>query len=205
MPDRPDACQEITISLDPRSPLVLDVHELDRRPGTMRSVSRQVPAPSGMGSDIIGVVAGSLLQVSFKLESVVEGVLVTGTVGGRATGECGRCLAPSEAQVEGWVTELFSYPSRRHMAGSEDDDVRELEGDLIDLEPVVRDAVVLALPFQPVCRPDCPGLCSQCGARLADQPDHRHEVLDPRWAELEKLQGLAASGGDRRTDAQEEN
>jgi uncharacterized protein len=72
--------------------------------------------------------------------------------------------------------------------------------------------VVPALPFQPVCRDDCPGLCSECGARLADDPDHHHDVVDPRWS---ALQGLALDEGgateDRRepagsrTDAQEEN
>jgi len=68
--------------------------------------------------------------------------------------------------------------------GDDEEDVRELEGDLIDLEPALRDTVVPALPFQPLCRPDCPGLCSECGARLADDPDHSHETLDPRWAAL---------------------
>ena len=70
----------------------------------------------------------------------------------------------------------------------EDEDVSKLEDDLLDLEPLLRDAVVLALPFQPVCREDCPGLCPECGARLADEPDHQHEqAIDPRWAGLEGL------------------
>ena len=70
-------------------------------------------------------------------------------------------------------------------ADDEDDDVSRLEGDLLDLEPLLRDAVVLALPFQPLCRDDCPGLCTECGARLADDPDHQHdEPVDPRWAAL---------------------
>ena len=67
-------------------------------------------------------------------------------------------------------------------ADSDEDEVHELVGDLIDLEPVLRDAVVPTLPFKPVCRPDCPGLCSECGARLADDPDHHHDVFDPRWS-----------------------
>ena len=68
-----------------------------------------------------------------------------------------------------------------------DEEVHELQGEHLDLEPVLRDAVVPALPFQPVCRPDCPGLCPQCGARLADEPDHGHEDVDPRWAALRDL------------------
>jgi uncharacterized protein len=56
----------------------------------------------------------------------------------------------------------------------------------VDLEPVVRDAVVLALPFQPVCRPDCPGLDPETGEKLVHQPEQpAREVLDPRWAALE--------------------
>ena len=65
--------------------------------------------------------------------------------------------------------------------------------DLLDLEPLLRDAVVLALPFQPLCEDDCPGLCAECGARLADDPDHAHEAaIDPRWAGLAALQQDAA-------------
>jgi uncharacterized protein len=167
----------------------------------MITVSREVPAPAGMGTDVIGVADGSPLRVDLRLESVMEGVLVTGTVAGRATGECIRCLTDLEQDVEADVTELFAYPGKRPEQDEDEDDVRELEGDLIDLEPVVRDAVVPALPFQPVCRDDCPGLCSECGARLADDPGHHHDVVDPRWA---ALQGLTGSTG-RPTDDEEEN
>jgi uncharacterized protein len=96
---------------------------------------------------------------------------------------------------------LYAYPDKRPEADVDEDDVRELEGDLINLEPALRDAVVPALPFQPVCRDDCPGLCSECGARLADDPDHHHDAVDPRWA---ALQGLARTEG-AQTDDEEEN
>ena len=79
--------------------------------------------------------------------------------------------------------ELFVYEE----SDAEDEALR-MEGDLLDLEPVLRDAVVLSLPFQPLCRDDCPGLCVECGARLADDPDHQHdEAIDPRWAALQTL------------------
>jgi uncharacterized protein len=69
-----------------------------------------------------------------------------------------------------------------------DDETSMLEDDLLDLEPLLRDAVVLALPFTPLCEDDCPGLCTECGARLADDPDHTHEApIDPRWAGLTAL------------------
>jgi uncharacterized protein len=84
------------------------------------------------------------------------------------------------------VQQLYAYPDQMPQ-DAEDDDTEELEGDLVDFEPVLRDAVVLALPFQPVCREDCPGLCSECGARLADDPGHQHDQVDPRWAALQSL------------------
>ncbi len=200
------------IRLNPRAPLVLHTHELDRRPGSMITVVRDVPAPADLGTEVIGVAVGSLLHLDLRLESVMEGVLVTGTARGRATGECIRCLTDVEQDIEVDLTELYAYPGKRPEEDVDEDDVHELAGDLIDLEPVLRDAVVPALPFQPVCRPDCPGLCSQCGASLADDPNHHHDVADPRWA---ALQGLALDEGqptneDRepagaRSDAQEEN
>ena len=97
-----------------------------------------------------------------------------------------RCLDDVEQVIDADLQELFAYPGRKP-EGEDDEDLRELEDELIDLEPAVRDAVVPALPFQPVCRDDCPGLCAQCGARLADDPGHQHESADPRWAALQGL------------------
>ena len=114
----------------------------------------------------------------------VEGVLVTGTAVAQLEGECVRCLTGIFDEVEVDVQELFTYP------GSEatDEEASHLDGELIDLEPVLRDAIVLELPFQPMCQPDCPGLCPECGARLAEDPDHSHEApVDPRWAGLADL------------------
>jgi uncharacterized protein len=89
------------------------------------------------------------------------------------------------------VQELFVYPERASAAVDAGDDEADeealLEDDLADIEPAVRDSVVTALPFQPLCREDCPGLCSECGARLADDPDHHHDVVDPRWAALQTM------------------
>ena len=177
-------------TLDPRSPLVLDTHELGRRPGSMRTVQRTVPAPEDLGTDVIGIPTGSDLDLDLRLEAVMEGVLVSGTVRGRASGECVRCLDVIDQEVEVDVQELFTYPERVRAAeveGDDEDEVRELVGDLIDFEPALRDAVVPALPFQPICQADCPGLCSECGARLADDPGHAHDVVDPRWSALTRM------------------
>ncbi|PWI44274.1 hypothetical protein CK485_19970 [Streptomyces sp. ICBB 8177] len=183
--------------LDHRDPLVFDTRELGRRPGAMKKVSRTAPAPADLGlAGVIGVPQGTPVELDLRLESVMEGVLVTGTAHAPVTGECVRCLEPIERELDTDFQELYSYPDAGERFGGESaeadgDDEEEtlfVEDDLFDLEPVLRDAVVLALPLQPVCREDCPGLCSECGARLADDPDHHHDVADIRWA---ALQGLA--------------
>jgi uncharacterized protein len=180
------ASRRIQLSrLDPRAPLVVDTRDLGRRPGSIRRLSRTLPAPAGLGVEVIGVPEGSELELELRLESVVEGVLVSGDLRARLEGECARCLDPVASSQEAPLQELFLYPDQ----DVDDVEALRLEGDLIDLEPVVRDAVVLALPFQPVCRPDCPGLCVVCGVRMADDPAHGHEQADPRWDVLKSTLG----------------
>ncbi|MEO6509598.1 MAG: YceD family protein [Nocardioides sp.] len=173
--------------LDPRAPLVLDTRELGRRPGSQRQVTRSAPAPADLGIEVLHVPEGSPVEFDLRLEAVMEGVLVTGTARAGLEGECARCLGPISDDIEVDLQELYVYDDRQHDP-DEDDEVSMLQADLLDLEPLLRDAVVLALPFQPLCRPDCPGLCVECGARLADDPDHTHEEpVDPRWAALAEL------------------
>jgi uncharacterized protein len=174
------------VSLDPRAPLVLDTRELGRRPGSQRQVSRTVPAPADLGIEVLQVPEGSPVELDLRLEAVMEGVLVTGTAYASLAGECARCLEPLTDEMVVDLQELFVYED--HALPGEDDEVSMLQDDLVDLEPLLRDAVVLALPFQPLCTDDCPGLCPECGARLADDPDHAHEAaIDPRWATLAEL------------------
>lgn len=187
--------------LDPASPFVLDAKEVGRRPGSMREVHRTVQAPPDFGTDVLAIPPGDPMELDVRLESVHEGILVTGTVTATATGACVRCLDDIGLPVDAGFQELFVWPDRaRHhqeVAAEQDEDELRIEDERIDLDPVLRDAVLPALPFQPVCREDCPGLCPQCGARLEDDPDHQHDVLDPRWAALEALRPLAeGAGGD---------
>ncbi len=178
-------------TLDPRVPLVLDIHELGRRPGAMRRINRTVPAPADMGlGGVVGVPEGAGLELDGRLESVMDGVLVSGTVQAPLVGECVRCLDPVYGEIAVDLQELYVYPDRVPDDGSGVDGTDEelvVEGDLIDLEQAVRDSVVLALPQAPLCRDDCPGLCPQCGTRLADHPGHTHDSTDPRWAALTGL------------------
>jgi uncharacterized protein len=147
-----------------------------------------VPAPSGLHLDLIGVPSGAQLRLDLRLESVVEGVLVSGRVFAPTRGECGRCLDPVSTDLVVDVRELFAYPDSVTDQTTDADEVRRLNGDLCDLEPAIRDSVVLALPLTPLCRSDCAGLCPSCGERWDDlPPDHAHEVLDPRWAGLPEI------------------
>jgi DUF177 domain-containing protein len=170
--------------LDPRSPLVVNTHELGRRPGSMRTLDLTVPAPEDLGVELIGVPAGSPVEVQLRLEAVMEGVLASGRAQVTLSGECARCLDPIEDDLDVTFQELYVYPE----SDAEEDEASRLDGELLDLEPALRDAVVLALPFRPVCSEDCQGLCLECGARLSDDPGHAHdESIDPRWAVLTTL------------------
>ncbi len=171
-------------TLDPRAPFVLDTRELGRRPGSQRRVTRDAEAPAELGIEILGVPEGSPVQLDLRLEAVMEGVLVTGTATAGLEGECARCLEPIEDTITVDLQELYLYD----VSADDEEDVSRVEDELIDLEPVLRDAVVLALPFRPLCSEECPGLCAECGARLADDPEHTHEApVDPRWAALQGL------------------
>ncbi|RLP06786.1 YceD family protein [Propionibacterium australiense] len=177
--------------LDARDPLVLDTHELARQAGALRELHDTVEAPADLGIEVIGVPEGAPMRLDLTLESVVEGVLVTGAVQVPLAGECSRCLDPISDRGSYRITELYNYPGRP----AEDDELF-LEDDLLDLEPAIRAAVVLELPFSPLCRPDCRGLCQVCGTNLNENPDHRHEsAIDPRWSKLAGLGGDMASRG----------
>ncbi|BCB82166.1 metal-binding protein [Phytohabitans flavus] len=174
--------------LDPRSPLVLDTRELPRRPGAMRTVSRVVPAPADLGLELIGVPEGADLTLDLRMESVSEGVLVSGTASASVAGECSRCLRPVSDSVVVTIQELYAYEHSATVETTDEDEVGRLQGDLVDLEPALRDAVVLALPANPLCREDCPGLCPECGVPWDELPaGHSHEQVDPRWAALSQL------------------
>ncbi len=165
----------------------------------MRTSNRVVPSPGSFATGMVGVPEGTDIELDYRLEAVMEGVLITGTARTLFEGECSRCLDPVSSSVEADFQELFRYPgdddgSGGAGSGTEADSGDEeedyyLEGDLLDLEQVIRDAVVLALPLTPLCRADCPGLCVECGVKLAEAgADHGHgERADPRWEALRKL------------------
>jgi uncharacterized protein len=164
-----------------KTPYTVDVYDLMHRPGEMRERALDVIVPESFGNAMIGVKQGSELRIDLRMESLHDGILVSADIEGTAAGECGRCLIDIEQPLQVEIQELFAYSSDEAFE-------YEVHEDTIDLEPVVRDAVVLSLPFQPVCQEDCLGLCPQCGVRLLDNPGHEHEApIDPRWAALGDL------------------
>ena len=163
------------------TPYTIPVYDLMHRPGEMREKQLDIVVPEGFGNAVIGVPTGGTLHVDLRLESLHDGILVTGDVRGTAEGECVRCLIEVSQPVRVEFAELFAYSFDEAFDYTVHDDH-------VDLEPLVRDAVVLSLPFQPVCQEDCLGLCPECGVRLLDNPGHEHEApVDPRWAALSQL------------------
>jgi uncharacterized protein len=182
---------------------VLDTRSLGRAPGSMREVHRAVTAPEKIGLDLIAIPAGAEIDVDLMLQAVSEGVLVTGTVSAPLEGECSRCLESFADQVELQITELFAYPDSATEQTTEQDEIYRLVDDMIDLGPVLVDAVGLELPLQPLCEPGCAGLCPECGVRMAIAGlDHKHEILDPRWAGLAKFAAEDPGTGVTDTDAE---
>jgi uncharacterized protein len=166
---------------------VFDMRPLGRQPGSVRDQTRTAHAPDGLGSGLALVPAGAEVALDLRFEAVAEGVLVTGSAVAPLTGECARCLDPLTTTTEVSFQELYRY--QPDPGEDEADEERFLDGDWLDLEPAFRDAVVLALPLSPLCQEDCPGLCAECGARLAEAgPGHGHGAdVDPRWGPLRQL------------------
>lgn len=162
---------------------MIDTQELGRRAGAMLARELTVAAPSDFGTEVIGAPEGSELQISLRLEAVIEGVLVTGDVEANIQGECSRCLAPLSLDLVVDFQELYEHPDEDNKT----EDSLLLEGDLLDLEPALRDAIVLALPLAPLCSEDCLGLCTECGFELNNDPEHHHDTVDARWLALEGL------------------
>jgi uncharacterized protein len=183
------------------SPWVIDIRKLGRRPGLMRTYQRTIPAPPDFRLEVIGIPEGAPVELDLRLESASEGVFVSGSAHARIVGECARCLEVLSDEATVRLGELFAYPDSTTVATTEEDEVSQVVDDLIDTEPMVRDAVLLTLPLAPLCREDCPGLCPECGERWADLGSaHSHETLDPRWA---ALQGRLASDTDPEAAADE--
>jgi uncharacterized protein len=181
-----------------------NTHELPRRAGEMKEYQLDLEILEPVGVALVAVPAGDIIEIDMRLESVTEGVLLSADLYTVAKGECIRCLDPVEIIVERKIQELYRYEptsdkggkrkkhSARNDASDEIDldavDELWLEGNEMNLEAPIRDAIVLDLPVNPLCSQDCLGLCPDCGEKWANLPDeHIHEAVDARWAGLAGL------------------
>jgi uncharacterized protein len=161
-------------------PFLINVVELLRHPMSRRSVRVEVPS-EGLRVLESNVAEGTPISVDVELESLTDGIVVTGRVATQWVGDCRRCLGPVTGTMDVVVRELYQ-------PRPDNDDAFAIDGDFLDLEPLVREAVLLELPLAPLCRPDCAGLCPECGAdRNETDCGHTEVSGDPRWAALEEL------------------
>jgi uncharacterized protein len=184
--------------VNPERVYELNTYELPRRAGEMKEYTLDLEILERVGVELIAVPVGEIIELDLRLESVTEGILATGQIYAVAKGECTRCLDPVEIEIERSMQELYRYePSkdrnnRKKRRDDEDDldidDEFMMDGDLMQLEIPIRDAIVLELPVNPLCSPDCLGLCPDCGEKWLNLPaDHAHELKDPRWRALDSL------------------
>ena len=169
------------------APFVVDVRALIGKPGAYERVSLTEEAGDGVSTEMVTVTPTEPVRVDAMLESVREGILVTGSAKTAGDAICSRCLDPVRVDLDAELQELYAWSAEE----AETDDLGELgphlQSETLDLRPAIRDGLILEMPLAPLCSDSCPGLCPQCGARLADEPDHHHETSDPRWAALSAL------------------
>ena len=163
--------------------LSVDVSDLLRRPGASERV-RADASLEGLRVPLAWVAEGEPLRADLLLEALVDGIHVTGVVAGDLTFECRRCLREVVQPLALPLDDVFLYPGE----ADDDGEVYRVEGEAIDLEPLIRDAVMLAMPLNPLCREECKGLCTTCGADLNETDcGHSQEPVDVRWTGLEQL------------------
>ena len=190
------------------NPFVLNTHELPRRAGEMKEYELDIEAPVRIGVPLIGVPEGDVIEADVRLESVTEGVLLSAEIYAVAQGECIRCLDPVEQVVNRKIQELYRYEptnekGRKKRREDEDidldvEDELQMEGDHMNLEIPIIDAIILALSVNPLCDEECMGLCPDCGEKWESLPDdHSHEVVDARWSGLASLLEKPADFGNQ--------
>ena len=179
------------------NPFLFNAHDLPRRAGEMREYFLEIDDHEPMGFDVISIPDYEPIDLELRLEAVADGILVTGTVSAEAIGECTRCLDPVEISIDEKFQELFLYEvdyrqkkkstrKEEDLLDEEADLVKYMEGEMVDLEPSVRDAIILNLPINPLCELGCLGLCPECGIKWSLLPTaHAHASTDIRWAGLE--------------------
>lgn len=195
-----------------QSPWAIPVAQVGSRPGQSFEIDQTFPAPSGIGDEFFGVAEGSDIEVNARFDSIVDGLIFSGTATARTTGECGRCLTDIDRDQTISLSTFMPYdadptqtvtPGSKHeeviVAGEEESaETHPLSagGNFADIETLLRDGFTQEIPMTPLCKPDCRGLCPQCGLNLNDNPDHVHTVTDIRLSALEELKAQLETEGD---------
>ena len=190
------------------NPFILNTHDLPRRAGEMKEYELDIEAPVRIGVPLIGIPEGDIIEADVRMESVTEGVLLSAEIYAVALGECIRCLDPVEQVIDRKIQELYRYEptnekGRKKRREDEDvdldaEDELQMEGDQMNLEMPIIDAIILALSVNPLCDEECMGLCPDCGEKWESLPDdHRHEVVDARWSGLASLLEKPADFGNQ--------
>ena len=156
----------------------VQIKDLVGKPGAMREQTIEHTLTEPLGTDVIAVPEGAVVELPLRLESVHEGILITANLKAKAEGECSRCLEPVQYEVDAEIQELFHYRP-------ETEEDLPIEQDSLDLEQPIIDAVVLSLPIKPLCSESCGGICPGCGEKLSEDEEHDHEgPVDPRFDAL---------------------
>ena len=163
-------------------PLIVNAVELLRRPGTTKDIDVAVAVLDFEFDDVR--IVDTPVDISVHLESLSTGIHVSGTAHATWAGVCRRCLAPLVERMSVDLDEMYQK-------GTYDPDAYEIENDQINLLPMVREGLLLAVPLSPLCREDCPGFCPHCGADLSETHcECDTSASDPRWSALENLKGV---------------
>jgi DUF177 domain-containing protein len=158
------------------------VAELLGQPGAYRDLSIRAPL-EGVAVDLARL-GETPIEAELRAQSVVEGILVTGRVAGASELRCARCLKQFSSSLDLEVCELFAAPGHEGVS----EDAYAVAGTEMDLEPMLRDVIALALPLHPVCTEECKGMCAQCGTDLnTGTCECTEDDTDPRWAPLDAL------------------
>ena len=162
------------------NPFHINVFDVSHRTGEDREKHLEFPAPTRLGEGIAFIAEETPIVMDVRLEGLHDGILVSAEVATVASGECVRCLDEVSLPIEVEFQELFAYSPTEELEFSVHDNH-------VDCEPLVRDAVVLELPFQPLCNEDCLGLDPGTGEKLTEPRSETSSDIDPRWAALEAL------------------
>ncbi|MFM6967477.1 MAG: YceD family protein [Microbacteriaceae bacterium] len=164
----------------PTAPFTVSVFDVSHRIGEERDVHLDETLAERWGEGVAYIDKGHTVEIDLRLEGLHDGILVSADIDTTATAECVRCLEEVSIPVQVEFQELFAYSPTEELEFSVHDNH-------VNCEQLVRDAVVLSLPFQPLCDEDCLGLDPETGEKLMEPRTQDANTIDPRWAALEAL------------------